>query len=72
MESNDGTTVHLTDYGITIEEITWKTKDGRELPISQLPDDHLDNIILYLENRKRRNFYWEGIMKAEKRRREQK
>ena len=31
------------------EEPVWKTKDGREIPLRDLDDAHLDNIIAFLE-----------------------
>jgi len=29
----------------------WTTKEGREIPVKELTDDHLNNIITHLKNR---------------------
>ena len=34
------------------DEIRWTTKDGKEIPLRQISDAHLDNIINYLIHKK--------------------
>ena len=34
--------------------LTWKTKDGKEIPLSELSDEHLNAIIMLHERRHQR------------------
>lgn len=34
--------------------LTWKTKDGKEIPLSELSDEHLNAIIVCMERKQHR------------------
>lgn len=40
------------------KKLVWRTKEGKIIPIRELSDSHLSNIIRMLENHERQNSAW--------------
>lgn len=44
--------------------LTWRTKDGKEIPLSELSDEHLNAIIICMERRQHKQMEFDEALES--------